>query len=87
MQKPGSGMIWGYISALRKANVYFGYEIVHAENIFLGFAATYAALKTTLFPRTPMHISPRQGNTTLQHQHYGRKGCRIGQPAVPTCPQ
>ncbi len=65
VQKPGSVMVWGCVSALGKGNLHFCDGTINAEKIHRDFGAQYAAFKKTSFPGTSMHISTRQCKTTF----------------------
>ncbi len=54
VQKPGSVMVWGCVSALGKGNLHFCDGTINAER---DCGAQYAAFKKTSFPGTSMHIS------------------------------
>ncbi len=64
VQKPGSVMVWGCVSALGKGNLHFCDGNINAEK-YRDFGAQYAAFKKTSFPGTSMHISTRQCKTTF----------------------
>ncbi len=65
VQKPGSVMVWGCVSALGKGNLHFCHGTINAEKYIRDFGAQYAAFKKTSFPGTSMHISTRQCKTTF----------------------
>ncbi len=64
VQKPGSVMVWGCVSALGKGNLHFCDGTINAEK-YRDFGAQYAAFKKRSFPGTSMHISTRQCKTTF----------------------
>ncbi len=59
VQKPGSVMVWGCVSALGKGNLHSVMAPLMLK------VHTYAAFKKTSFPGTSMHISTRQCKTTF----------------------
>ncbi len=70
VQKPGSVMVWGCVSALGKGNLHFCDGTINAEkyieiNAEKYIETQYAAFKKTSFPGTSMHISTRQCKTTF----------------------
>ncbi len=70
VQKPGSVMVWGCVSALGKGNLHFCDGTINAEKYIeilehAAFKKTSAAFKKTSFPGTSMHISTRQCKTTF----------------------
>ncbi len=65
VQKPGSVMVWGCVSALGKGNLHFCDGTINAEKVHRDFGAQYAAFKKTSFPGTSMHISTKQCKTTF----------------------
>ncbi len=65
VQKPGSVMVWGCVSALGKGNLHFCDGTINAEKYIEILEHIYAAFKKTSFPGTSMHISTRQCKTTF----------------------
>ncbi len=65
VQKPGSVMVWGCVSALGKGNLHFCDGTINAQKYIEILEHQYAAFKKTSFPGTSMHISTRQCKTTF----------------------
>ncbi len=92
VQKPGSVMVWGCVSALGKGNLNFCDGTINAESN-RDFGAQYAAFKKTSFPGTVhAYFNKTMQNHilhTLQSPGCGGKRVRYltGLPAFPTCLQ
>ncbi len=93
VQKPGSVMVWGCVSALGKGNLHFCDGTINAEKYIEILEHNMLPSRRPYFPGTSMHISTRQYKTTFC-THYkvlaAEKegyGYLTGLPAVPTCLQ
>ncbi len=64
VQKPGSVMVWGCVSALGKGNLHFCDGTINAEK-YIEIWSTICCLQEDIFSGTSMHISTRQCKTTF----------------------
>ncbi len=64
VQKPGSVMVWGCVSALGKGNLHFCDGTINAEK-YIEILEHNICLQEDIFSRDVMHISTRQCKTTF----------------------
>ncbi len=65
VQKPGSVMVWGCVSALGKGNLHFCDGTINAEKYKEILEHNMLPSRRQSFPGTSMHISTRQCKTTF----------------------